>query len=130
MPLTILSPDRRRSRKRGLLALHPQIIGHGKDTADCAGAEVGEILVGLRCHHAFQRYLAGIDDDVNGRHGLHGVAHQTGLAVDGAVFGHADSNFCSRSRWLQNNIPSKYSRRRVPMSRSMNGWETGTYGRD
>jgi len=37
-------------------------------------------------------------------------------------------SFVSRSAAVQNNIRSRYSRRMVPISRSMKGCESGTYG--
>src|SRR6267143_868394 len=62
-----------------------QVVFHGKNIRDLVGSNAGEILVRLAVDCAFQSDITVFDDDMNGRHGLNGIAREARIAIDRAV---------------------------------------------
>src|SRR6266403_6393685 len=42
-----------------------EVVGHGKNIRDAISPDIGQIFVGFRIHHTFQRHVSVIHNDVN-----------------------------------------------------------------
>lgn len=65
---------------------------------NAVGFDAGDVLVGFGRDYADESHVTVIDDDVNRRHGLHGVAVEAGVAVNGVVNGAPDAIVIGRRR--------------------------------
>src|SRR5207237_4624871 len=65
--------------------LDPQVIAHRAE-AESGGRcpHKSYVLFHLVIHHAFERHLPIVHDDVNRRNGLNGVTRKNRIAIDGS----------------------------------------------
>src|SRR5260370_885209 len=72
------------------VAWRDQIVLHRKNVGNLVGAQARDIFISFVVHHALQRDVAILHDDMDGGHGLNGVAREGGVAINGAVQGAAE----------------------------------------
>ena len=76
-----------------LLALFgdSQVIGYRENSRNCVRPDIRDVFVGFVIHHAYQRYVPVIHDDVNGRLRAHRIAVQACKAINRTVLRSPDA---------------------------------------
>src|ERR1700735_4167205 len=91
-----------RSRRRPLLSAvienlqlalfgNAEVVGHGENSRYSVCTNVRHILVAFVIHHAGERYMPVVDDDMDRRLSTHSVPIQSSKSVNGAILRQSDA---------------------------------------